>query len=196
LLRFLQEREFERMGSNKTIAADVRIIAATNRNLEEAVKQNSFRQDLYYRINVFPIHLPPLRERKEDILPLANFFVDRYAAKTKKVVRRISTPAIAMMMAYHWPGNIRELENSIEHAVLVCSNGVIHGGDLPPTLQIPSRGEIDANGKLAERVNALEREMIVDALKHAAGNRTAAALALGISLRIIRYKIKQLGIDC
>jgi Nif-specific regulatory protein len=196
LLRFLQEREFERMGSNRTIHADVRVIAATNRNLEEAVKQNTFRQDLYYRINVFPVYLPPLRERKEDILPLANFFVERYAAKTGKPVRRISTPAIAMMAAYHWPGNIRELENCIEHAVLVSSDGVIHGGDLPPTLQIPSNGEIKGSGKLIQRVESLEKEMIVDALKHAGGNKTAAAMDLGVSLRILRYKIKMLRIDC
>jgi Nif-specific regulatory protein len=195
LLRFLQEREFERVGSNKTTSANVRVIAATNRDLEDAVKQNRFRLDLYYRINVFPIHLPPLRERKEDILPLANNFVERYAAKIGKSVRRISTPAIAMMMAYHWPGNIRELENCIERAVLVCEGGAVHGADLPPTLQIPSQGEIKASGKLTERIEAMERDMIIDALKSTGGNITAAAKELGITLRMARYKIMRLKID-
>ena len=195
LLRFLQEREFERVGSNKTMRANVRVIAATNRDIEKAVKQDRFRLDLYYRINVFPINLPPLRERKEDILPLANKFVELLASKTGKKVRRISTPAIAMMMAYHWPGNIRELENCIEHAVIVCANGVIHGDDLPPTLQIPSLSEIKASGKLTERVEAIERDMIIDALKHTRGNMTAAAKELGITLRMARYKIKRLNID-
>ena len=175
--------------------ANVRVIAATNRDMEEAVKQNRFRLDLYYRINVFPIDLPPLRERKEDILPLANKFVERLASKTGKKVRRISTPAIAMMMAYHWPGNIRELENCMERAVIVCANGVVHGDDLPPTLQIPSLGEIKASGKLTERVEAIERDMIIDALKHTRGNMTAAAKELGITLRMARYKIKRLSID-
>jgi Nif-specific regulatory protein len=139
--------------------------------------------------------LPPLRERKEDILPLANNFVERYAAKIGKSVRRISTPAIAMMMAYHWPGNIRELENCIERAVLVCEGGAVHGADLPPTLQIPSQGEIKASGKLTERIEAMERDMIIDALKSTGGNITAAAKELGITLRMARYKIMRLKID-
>ena len=137
LLRFLQEREFERVGSNKTIKANVRIIAATNKDLEVAIANNIFRSDLYYRINVFPIYMPPLRDRKEDILPLANHFVIKFSKKLSKNVGRISTPAITLLMEYHWPGNIRELENCIEHAVVVCVGGVIHGYDLPVTLQMP-----------------------------------------------------------
>jgi len=137
LLRVLQERTFERVGSNATQKGDVRILAATNRDLEQAVQAGTFRQDLYYRINVFPILLPPLRERRDDILPLANFFVDKYARRMGKQVRRISTPAINLMMAYHWPGNVRELENCIEHGVLLSQDGVISGHHLPPTLQMP-----------------------------------------------------------
>ena len=135
LLRVLQEREFERVGSNRTLKTNARIITATNRNLEKCVDQGTFRQDLYYRINVFPIFLPPLRERKDDILLLTDFFVEQYSKKMGKEVRRISTPAINMMVSYHWPGNVRELENCIERAVLLSSDGVIHGHHLPPTLQ-------------------------------------------------------------
>jgi DNA-binding NtrC family response regulator len=114
---------------------DVRIIAATNKNLEEAVEDGTFRGDLYYRLNVFPIYMPPLRERKTDILLLADFFLEKYAQENNKDIRRFSTPAIDMLMAYHWPGNVRELENCIERAVLLCEEGVIHSYHLPPTLQ-------------------------------------------------------------
>ena len=142
LLRLLQEREFERVGGDQTLQADVRVIAATSCDLEACVEAGTFRQDLYYRIHVFPITLPPLRERRGDILLLADHLVAKYARKLGKEVRRISTPAINMMLAYHWPGNVRELENCIEHAVLLTTDGVIHGQSLPPTLQLPdgSRG--------------------------------------------------------
>ena len=123
LLRVLQERQFERVGSNDTQKIDVRIITATNRDLETAVKNGTFRQDLYYRINVFTIWLPPLRERRDDILLLANYFVQKYARQMNKPIHRISTPAINMMIAYHWPGNVRELENCIEHGVLLGDDG-------------------------------------------------------------------------
>ncbi len=154
LLRVIQEREFERVGSNKTQKADVRIIAATNQDLEARVEAGSFRQDLYYRINVFPIFLPPLRERRDDILLLADHFVSKYAAKMKKEVRRISTPAINMMFAYHWPGNVRELENCIEYGVLLASDGVIHSHNLPPTLQMPDLCETASVGSLKARVRS------------------------------------------
>jgi len=195
LLRFLQEREYERVGSNKTTRADVRVIAATNKDLEEAVKQSTFRNDLYYRINVFPIFLPPLRERHSDILLLADHFVARYAGKLGKEVRRISTPAINMMFAYHWPGNVRELENCIEYAMLLSSDGAIHGHHLPPTLQMPEASEAMPAGSLTARVQLLEKDLIVDALKSTDGNLAAAARLLGITSRMIRYKIKNLGID-
>ncbi len=135
LLRILQEKEFERVGGHRTLKTDVRIIAATNKNLERAVEEETFRGDLYYRLNVFPIYLPPLRARKTDILLLADYFLEKYAEENHKDIKRFSTPAIDMLMEYHWPGNVRELENCIERAVLLCEEGVIHSYHLPPTLQ-------------------------------------------------------------
>jgi Nif-specific regulatory protein len=135
LLRVLQEKEFERLGGVQPIKVDVRVIAATNRDLEQAMADGDFREDLYYRLNVFSIFMPALRDRKPDILLLADHFVEKYATKLGKPVRRISTPAIDMLMSHHWPGNVRELENCIERAVLVSNGGVIHGHDLPATLQ-------------------------------------------------------------
>jgi len=195
LLRVLQERQFERVGSNRPLKTNARIITATNRDLEKAVEQRCFRQDLYYRINVFPILLPPLRRRKDDILLLADYFVERYAQKMKKDVRRISTPAINMMTAYHWPGNVRELENCIERAVLLTTDGVIHGHHLPPTLQTSDSSDTVGTGSLKERVSLFERDIIVDALKRTNGNLAAAARDLGTTPRIIRYKVRFLGID-
>jgi Nif-specific regulatory protein len=195
LLRVLQEQELERMGGNRTIRSDVRVIAATSRDLEALVEAGLFRQDLYYRINVFPIVLPPLRDRRDDILLLADHFVAKYALRLGKDVRRISTQAINMMAAYHWPGNVRELENCIEYAVLLSRDSVIHGHNLPPTLQMP-----DADGgaqvdSLRHRVAVLEKDMIVDALKSCGGSINAAARRLGITARMVRYKIKKLRID-
>ncbi len=195
LLRVLQEKEYQRVGANQTIHADVRIIAATNKDLEQAVADGKFRSDLYYRINVFPIRLPALRERKSDILQLANHFTDRFAEKMGKTIRRISTPAINMMMTYHWPGNVRELENCIEHAVLLAGDGVIHGRNLPPTLQTPDAGDAPPPGQLKARIRILERDMIMDALKRSGGNVSAAARELGITPRMVRYKLDKLGID-
>jgi len=194
LLRVLQDRSFERVGSNKTIRANVRIVCATNRDLEQALDVNEFRRDLYYRINVFPIVLPPLRERRDDILLLADYFVERYADRMDRDVRRISTPAINMMMAYHWPGNVRELENCIERAVLLSSNGAVHGHHLPPTLQTSDFSDTMGTGTLEERVALFERDIIVDALKRSGGNMAAAARDLGSTARILRYRIKQLDI--
>ncbi len=195
LLRILQDRSFERVGSNETVRANVRIICATNRDLEQALDADEFRHDLYYRINVFPVVLPPLRERKDDILLLADHFLERYAKRMGKDVRRISTPAINMMMAYHWPGNIRELQNCIERAVLLSTDGVVHGHHLPPTLQTSDFSETMGTGMLSERVALFERDIIVDALKRTFGNMAAAARDLGVTPRIFRYKVKQLNID-
>lgn len=195
LLRVLQEREYERVGSNQTLKADVRIIAATNQDLEARVASNLFRQDLYYRIHVFPIHLPPLRERKEDILLLADHFAAKYAKKMGKTIRRISTAAINAMFSYHWPGNVRELENCIEYAVLMASDGVIHVHNLPPTLQLPEPGELAERGTLRTRIRLLERDLITDALKSSQGKIASAAEQLGITARMLRYKIKKLGIQ-
>lgn len=195
LLRVLQERQFERVGSNQAIKTNTRIIVATNRDLEAAVKDESFRQDLYYRINVFPIFLPPLRDRKDDILLLADYFVELYRKKMTKDVRRISTPAINMMVAYHWPGNVRELENCIERAVLLSSDGVIHGHNLPPSLQTSDASDTIGTGSLKDRVSLFERDIIVDGLKRNSGNLAAAARDLGTTSRIIRYKVKELDIN-
>lgn len=195
LLRVLQEREFARVGSNRTLTANVRIIAATNRDLEREVNDGRFREDLYYRINVFPVYMPPLRERRSDILVLADHFVTKHAKRVGKDVRRISTSAINMMFAYHWPGNVRELENCIQHAILVSEDGVIRGHNLPPTLQTPTVSEITEGGSLTTRVNALEKDMIIDALKNTNGNISAAARELGITARMVRYKLKKLEID-
>jgi len=195
LLRVLQEREYERVGSNVTRKTNLRIIAATNSDLEEAVKQGAFRQDLYYRVNVFPIFLPPLRDRKDDILLLADCFVEQYAKIMNKDVRRISTPAINMMVSYHWPGNVRELENCIERAVLLSTDGVIHGHHLPPTLQTSDASDTIGTGSLEERTNLFERDIIVDALKRCHGNLSAAARDLGTTVRIVRYKVNTLDID-
>jgi len=195
LLRVLQERQFEKVGSNRTLKTNARIIAATNRNLENAVEQGAFRQDLYYRINVFPIFLPPLRERKDDILLLADHFVELYAKKMNKDVRRISTTAINMMAAYHWPGNVRELENCIERAVLLSTQGVIYAHHLPPTLQTSDASDTVGTGSLKERVDLFEHDLIVDALKRCNGSLAATARDLGSTARIIRYKVRELGID-
>ena len=195
LLRVLQEREFERVGSNRTLKTDARIVAATNRDLETAVEQQSFRQDLYYRVNVFPLYLPPLREHRDDILLLADYFVEQYSKKMSRDVRRISTPAINMMVAYHWPGNVRELENCIERAVLLSTDGVIHAHHLPPTLQTSDASDTIGTGSFQERVGLFERDLIVDALKRCNGSLAAAARDLGSTARIIRYKVRELGID-
>jgi Nif-specific regulatory protein len=195
LLRTIQEREFERVGSNKTIRVNVRLVAATNRDLEVLMKAGQFRADLFYRINVFPVFLPPLRERKDDVLALANHFSKKFAERMKKSVRRITTSAINMLMAYHWPGNVRELENCMEHAVLLSHDGVIHGRDLPPTLQMPATLRDDADGSLRSNVAQLERDMLVDALKRASGNVSAAGRELGVGERMVRYKIRKFAID-
>jgi Nif-specific regulatory protein len=195
LLRVLQEKEFERVGGQKTIKVDVRIIAATNKNLEEAVGQETFRGDLYYRLNVFPIYMPPLRERKTDILLLADYFLEKYARENDKEIKRFSTPAIDMLMNYHWPGNVRELENCIERAVLLCSEGVIHSYHLPPTLQTGTESGTLPALSLEEAVASLEREMIIDALKNTRGNITRAAELVRTTVRKFAYKARCYGID-
>ena len=135
LLRVLQEREYERLGGTETLKSNVRLITATNKDLEKAIQDGTFREDLYYRLNVFTIFVPPLRERKTDLLLLADHFLESFSRTHSKNIKRISTPAIDMLMSYHWPGNVRELENTLERAVLVCDGHVIHAHHLPPTLQ-------------------------------------------------------------
>lgn len=195
LLRVLQEREFERVGGNETIRTNVRVIAATNRNLEELLEQGMFREDLYYRLNVFPIHIPPLRERRSDILLLADHFIEKYAANNRKIVRRISTPAIELLSNYHWPGNVRELENVVERAVLLSVDEVIHPHNLPPSLQSAESSNTDLHGTLEEALENLERDLIQDALKSTKGNMARAARILGITERIMGLRVKKYGIE-
>jgi Nif-specific regulatory protein len=196
LLRALQEREFERLGSTETIKVNVRLIAATNKDLEKAIEKGQFRADLYYRLNVFTIFMPPLRERKPDILLLADHFLEKYGREHHKHIKRISTPAIDMLTSYHWPGNVRELENIVERAVVVCDSSVIHGHHLPPTLQTAEGSGTVTRLSLAQSVAAYESDIIQDALKTARGNRAKAAKLLHTTERILGYKIKKYGIDC
>ena len=195
LLRVIQEREFERLGGIATIQVDVRLVAATNKDLERAQAEGTFREDLYYRLNVFTICVPPLRERKSDVLQLADHFVEKYARLHGRSIKRISTPAIDMLMTYHWPGNVRELENTIERAILVADGDVIHGHHLSPTLQTAEASGTVVSGSLGEAVAAFESNLIQDALKTTRGNRARAARLLGTTERIINYKIRRYGID-
>lgn len=193
LLRVLQEKTIERVGGSETIPVDVRVIAATHQNLEEKIKKNEFREDLYYRLNVFPLLSPKLRDRKSDIVLLADHFLELYSAKSEKSINRISTDAIDLLVAYHWPGNVRELENCMERAVIMCSEDVIRNYHLPPSLQIFH--ESSGHGTLEERTDMFERELIIDALKITNGNISNAAVKLGTTKRILGYKIDKLGID-
>ena len=195
LLRVLQEREFERVGGMQTVKTDVRLIAATNRDLESLIMKEMFRQDLYYRLNVFPIHIPPLRERRTDVLLLADHFAEKYSKASLKKVMRISTPAIDMLMAYHWPGNVRELENCMERAVLLSEDGVIHGHHLPPTLQTAEATGTAPKGSLRASLEGVERELILETLKTHRGNMAAAAKALGITERIMGLRVRKYKVD-
>jgi Nif-specific regulatory protein len=195
LLRVLQEREFERVGGVKVITINVRIIAATNTNLEEQIKQNQFREDLYYRLNVFPIYIPSLRERKTDILLLAEHFLAKYARENNKRIRRISTLAIDLLNSYHWPGNVRELQNCMERAVLMCNSDTIQATHLPPTLQRVDTVEVKEQLSLVSQVENFEKELIIDALKKTRGVKSKAATYLSTTERIIGYKMRQYNID-
>jgi Nif-specific regulatory protein len=195
LLRVLQEKEFERVGSQTPIRCDVRIITATSRNLEEMIEREKLRADLYYRLNVFPIYVPPLRERKSDILLLADHFVEKFSKNSGKNVRRISTAAIDLLASYHWPGNVRELENCIERAVLLCPDKAIEAHHLPPTLQKKDSSEKSSGGTLESAVAALEYEMVVAELKASDGNMAAAARNLGLTERQVGLRVKRFGID-
>jgi len=194
LLNVVQDREFQRLGGQKPIKCNVRLVTATNKDLEVAVAGGNFREDLYYRLNVFPIYLPPLRKRRTDILLLAEYFLQKYNDENDKQILRISTPAIDLLMQYHWPGNVRELQNCMERAVLICDDDTIKSYHLPPTLQSSETvlGSSEDNPMaLTAAVENFERELIVDALKKTGGNQTRTAELLDSSLRIINYKIKK-----
>jgi Nif-specific regulatory protein len=195
LLRVLQEREFERLGSTETIKVNVRMIAATNKDLERAIAAGSFREDLYFRLNVFTIFVPPLRERKADLLLLVDHFLEKFSREHRKSIKRISTPAIDMLMSYHWPGNVRELENTLERAVLMCDGQVVHGHHLPPSLQTAEASGTVTRVSLSDAVAGFEKDLIQDALKTTRGNRAKAARLLDTTERVLNYKVKKYAID-
>ena len=193
LLRFLQEREFQRLGGNAAIRTDVRIISATNRDLEARVREGAFREDLFYRLNVVRLDIPPLRERKEDIPPLIEHFLARFAADNGKDLEGISSEARDLLMKYDYPGNVRELENIVERAVVICRGTVIGVEDLPfGAGETPAAEERDKeDGLLRGSVEDLERKLIADAMARAGDHQTRAAEILGISERMLRYKLKK-----
>jgi Nif-specific regulatory protein len=191
LLRVIQEKQFIRLGGTETINVNVRLITATNKNLEDEIASGNFREDLFYRLNVFTIFLPPLRKRKSDILLLAEHFVEKYEIEHNKRIKRISTSAIDMLTSYHYPGNVRELENTIERAVLVCDSNVIHGHHFPPTIQTAEVTGTITDMSLASATEAFERDLIIDTLKSTRGNVAKASKLLDSTERIIGYKIKK-----
>lgn len=195
LLRVLQEQEFERVGGNQTIQVDVRVIAATNRDLEEMMEQKSFREDLFYRLNVICIAMPPLRDRKGDIPPLVSHFIHKYASQNEKEIDGVSKEAMDILMKYSYPGNVRELENAIERAVAMTRETLITTEDMPIHLRkTESEADIAQNSQdksLPEILENLERRMIKDALDQGEGNQSKAAEILGISERNLRYKLKK-----
>jgi Nif-specific regulatory protein len=195
LLRVLQEREFEPLGSSKTVKVDVRIIAATNRDLQKEVESGKFRADLYYRLNAFTIHIPPLRDRGADILLLAEYFISKYSQELQKPVKRMSSAVAEILLNYHWPGNVRELENTIERAVLMSTGNTVEVFHLPPTLQpqniTPSEKSF---GILKSMVEAYERSIIMEALQASGGNISKAARLLQTTRRIIQYKAAKYGL--
>jgi Nif-specific regulatory protein len=195
LLRVLQEREFERLGGTETIRSNVRLIAATHKNMEQMIADAEFREDLYYRLNVFTIFVPPLRDRKSDLLLLADHFLEKFSRAHGKGIKRISTPAIDMLTSYHWPGNVRELENCLERAVLVCDGHAIHAHHLPPTLQTAEASGTVTRLSLKDALGAYEKDLIQDALKTTRGNRAKAARMINTTERILNYQVRKYGID-
>ncbi len=194
LLRVIQEHEFERVGGNRTIKVDVRIVAATNKNLEQEVKAGRFREDLFYRLNVVNIELPPLRERREDIEPLAAHFLEKYTRETGKKIEQISPKALACLVAHDWPGNVRELENVIERAVVLAKGNVLTPRDFPQGIQ--SRDQIclslpESGGSLTEILEDLERQLIIQTLNREGRSQTRAAEVLGIKRTTLRYKLEK-----
>ena len=199
LLRVLQEREFQRVGSNQTIKADVRVIAATNRDLEDALQRKVFREDLYYRLNVVAIFLPPLRERREDVAPLIDHFLKKYSRRDGRTVPSVSKEARDLLLQYDYPGNVRELENIIERSVVVSRSDVITAQDLPFQLRESAkeaRIDLDSGGKsLNAMLSHIERDLIMKALGKHGGVQTKAAQSLGLSERVLRYKMRKHGLS-
>ncbi len=198
LLEFMQGRTFKRLGSNIEQRSDIRIVASTGKNLETLVQQGLFREDLYYRLNIFQINLPDLSQRKTDILLLADHFIEKMNLKYGKNIARLSTPAIDMLMSYHWPGNVRELENCIEHACLATTDVAINAYDLPPTLQtdITSGTALIPEGtaSLTALLESYEKEILTEALRRNNGNLSAAGRDISVSPRMMHYKVKKFGL--
>lgn len=195
LLRVLQQKQIERVGGTKTINVDVRIITATNRNLEELIKLNLFREDFYYRINVFPIYVPSLRERRADIPILIDHFIEKLNKLNGTTVKRITSAALDMLMMYSWPGNIRELENVIERSMILTTDNVIHSYNLPPTLQTGASSDTINKGTLNNVLEKVEKQMIIDTLISARGNISKAAVQLGITERIMGLRVTKYEIN-
>ena len=197
ILRVLQEREFEPIGSSQTIKVDTRVIAATNKNLEEEIKAGRFREDLYYRLNVVSLEVPPARERREDISLLADFFLKRYAKRNKRIIKGFTPRAMDLLMRYEWPGNVRELENIVERAVIMARGEMITPAEFPDILQ-----QLDPDVKATyvdlstgRTLKDVEKDMIIRTLEETNGNRTHAAKILGISRRTLQLKLKEYGIN-
>ena len=196
LLRVLQERQFERLGGTKTLKVDVRLIAATNRDLRAALEEGTFREDLYYRLNVVAIDIPPLREHKEDIPALANFFLERFARGSGKPVRGITPAAMRVLMDFHWPGNVRELENILERGVTLSSGPMLEASDIHLDTRTPNHqagsAPVIPEGMTLDK---WEQEIIREALRRANGNKSQAARALGLSRNALRYRLSQMGVN-
>lgn len=197
LLRVLQERQFETLGSSKTNTVDVRIIAATNKDLETEIAEGRFREDLFYRLNVFPITLPPLKDRKEDIQPLAHHFLDKYSKKHKRRAKGFTPKTIDLFKRYQWKGNIRELENTVERSVILCLEEYIRPQHLPAIIQDLANepGPTNAGIETGLTLKEMEKQLIISTLAQYEGNRTKTAEALGISRRSLQMKLKEYGIN-
>jgi len=196
LLRILQEREFERLGSNKVKHIDVRVLAATNVDLRAALEQGTFREDLYYRLNVLPINIPPLRERKEDVPYLAGFFVKKLGKDLGSPVQSISDAAMERLLGYHWPGNVRELENVLERSMVLANGAVLEAGDVKLDTAPAARFTV-ADNFLPEgtTLDEYEQSIIREALKRANGNKSQAARMLGLTRNALRYRLSQMGLE-
>lgn len=193
LLRVLQEGEFERVGGNRTIKVDIRILAASNRDLAEAVRTGTFREDLYYRLNVVNIHLPPLRERREDIPFLVSFFIEKYNQKHGMKVKGVSQKALNLLMAYQWPGNVRELENTIESIMVINSPEVIDVSHLPKEIRTFRERPETISIRIGTPLKEVEKELLLGTLKLTRGNKRKAAKLLGVNVRTIHRKIEELS---
>jgi transcriptional regulator with GAF, ATPase, and Fis domain len=196
LLRVLQEREFERLGGTKTIKVDVRLVAATNRDLRAALEDGTFREDLYYRLNVVPIDIPPLREHKEDIPDLVNLFLSRFAQDSDKKITGVSPEAFKILMDYHWPGNVRELQNIMERASALAAGPLLEASDIHIDSRGTGKAADVATGFLPEgmTLEQWEDEMMCEALRRAHGNKSQAARMLGLSRNALRYRLSKIGI--